>query len=96
MGKGGGADEARKSINLKTINNFYMSLCNSKNNVAKNVMIPTITTYSTKTMVVLNISGSLTVLFNIFLIILPRWVAKPVLITIANVCPFLVSSTFEP
>jgi hypothetical protein len=71
IGKGGGIEEAKKSINLKKINNFSISFCSNRKRVQKNVIILTMVTSKTKINVVLNISGSFTVLLTIFLIIRP-------------------------
>lgn len=57
---------------------------------------PTITTSITKINVVRMISGSLTVLFIIFRIILPLCVVKPVFMTTVYVLPFFVYRTFDP
>ena len=72
MGSGGGADEVRKSTNLKNTNSLSISLTSCKYKVAKNVIKLTITTSATKMPVDLSMSGSLTVRFNIFLMIRPR------------------------
>jgi hypothetical protein len=53
-------------------------------------------TSKTKINVVLNMSGSFTVLLRIFLIIRPLWVVKPVLITTAKVFPALIYRVLEP
>lgn len=73
-----------------------MSLWRRRYRVAKNVITLTMTTSSTNTMVVLRISGPFTVLFNIFLIMRPLCVVKPVLIATEKVLPFFVSNTFDP
>jgi len=96
IGKGGGIEEAKKSINLKKINNFSISFCSNRKRVQKNVIILTMVTSKTKINVVLNISGSFTVLLTIFLIIRPLWVVKPVLITTAKVFPVLIYRVLEP
>lgn len=83
MGKGGGAEEARKSMNLKNTNNLSISLSNNIRMVEKYTRRPTISTSITNIKVDLKISGSLTLLFNIFLIICPLKVSNPVLMTTA-------------
>lgn len=96
MGRGGGADDDRNSMHLKNTMTLSISYLSIKNMVAKNMIKPMITTSNTNMRVVLMISGSLTVLFIIFLIILPRCVVKPVLITTEYVFPFFVYSTLDP
>lgn len=96
IGRGGGAEEVRNYKNLKKMKILSPSCLTSKNNVAKKVMTLTITTSSTKIKVDRMISGSFTVLFIIFLIILPRCVVKPVLIIIAKVLPTLVYKILDP
>ncbi len=83
MGSGGGAEEARKSMNLKNTNSLSISLSNKILMVERYTRRLTETTSNTNIKVDLKISGSLTVLFNIFLIICPLNVWNPVLITIA-------------
>ena len=95
IGKGGGADEVRKSTNLKNTNNLSMSLTSCKYKVAKNAIKLTITTSPTNIPVDLSISGSLTVRLRILRIIRPRCVVKPVFMTIEQVFCF-VSRIFEP
>lgn len=96
IGRGGGAAEARKSINLKKTNNLSISSLSIRCMMTKKVMKLTMTTYSTKIRVVRIMSGSLTVLFKILRIIRPRWVVNPVLITTAYVLSAFVSKTLDP
>lgn len=72
MGRGGGADDDRNSMHLKNTITLSISYLSIKNMVAKNMIKPMMTTSNTNMRVVLMISGSLTVLFIIFLMILPR------------------------
>ena len=85
MGRGGGAEDTKKSINLKNTNNLDISLLSCKNSVVKKVIMLTMSTIKIKPRVDLSISGSFIVLFSIFLIILPLWLVKPVFITMAKV-----------
>jgi hypothetical protein len=72
IGRGGGAEDDRKSKNLKKIKIGSMLSRSNRNKVAKKVMMLTQTTSATNIKVVRMISGSLIVLFIIFLIIRPR------------------------
>ena len=85
MGRGGGAEDTKKSINLKNTNNLDISLLSCKNSVVKKVIMLTMSTIKIKPRVDLSISGSFIVLFSIFLIILPLWLVNPVFITMAKV-----------
>lgn len=71
MGSGGGAEEARKSMNLKNTNSLSISLSNNILMVERYTRRLTKTTSNTNINVDLKISGSLTVLFSIFLMICP-------------------------